>query len=335
MLAEQDLNKYNAAAKIAGDVFRALIHKIQENEWRNVKALCDFGTSEINAYCDKIYKQERVKGVAFPTCISLNDCVDNYIYDPTSDEYNTIKDGDVVKVNLGVNIGGCIAILGETLQVSSQSEEMVCVSRLLSDLAKDITKMMKANETNDEVRMLIESKCSQAGVFPVENSFSYQHKDGQVRGQESKYMVLNHKKYWDEDDTMVVDENVCYEFQQGEVYTINLAVVRDNVEHIYKEAHIPHVFRFNDYFHGLKLKSAREFFSRVKSEHGYNAWELAKNCTTSKDKLGVRECVDGGILEGFPVLYCQCSTLKQKIPVYHKKFTVLISEKKAIQLKYD
>ena len=67
--------------------------------------------------CNKIYKKETVKGIAFPTSISLNDCVGNYLYETSQEfeNYNTIKKGDVVKIELGVNLSGCIANLGETV----------------------------------------------------------------------------------------------------------------------------------------------------------------------------------------------------------------------------
>jgi methionine aminopeptidase len=319
------LTKYNAAAKIAGDVYNELVEKLHRGESNNVHDLCDFGTRRIDELCNDVFKREQVKGVAFPVSISLNNCVGNYIHEPGLDNYNVIREGDVVKIELGVNIGGCIAVLGETITIGDITKYKV----LLDNLAKTIVTTMKHGETNDEIRILIESKCAEAGCFPVENCFSYQHLDGQLKGYESKYIALNHKKYWDDDDNMVVDDNLCFEFEQGEVYTINLTVIPETEEVVYKEPHLPHIYRFNDYYHNLKLKSSREFCSHVKGKCGYNAFEIGKHNGTSKAKLGIKECIEGGILEGFPILYA-----KNGLPVYHKKFTVIVLEDKSIELKY-
>ena len=41
-------------------------------------------------------KKEKVKGIAFPLSISLNNCTGNYIYEESMKDYNLIKEGDVV-----------------------------------------------------------------------------------------------------------------------------------------------------------------------------------------------------------------------------------------------
>lgn len=52
------------------------------------------------------YVKKRVeKGVAFPTCVSVNEVVGHY--SPLEDEV-VLKEGDVVKVELGVHIDGYI-----------------------------------------------------------------------------------------------------------------------------------------------------------------------------------------------------------------------------------
>ena len=92
-----------------------IVSKIQSSELLNTQALNEYGDNRIKEECSKIYKREIIKGIAFPTSISLNNCVSNYIYENGNDEFNMIKPGDVVKIDLGVNLGGCISILGETI----------------------------------------------------------------------------------------------------------------------------------------------------------------------------------------------------------------------------
>ena len=53
-------------------------------------------------------------GIAFPTCISPNHCVGHY--SPlVSEDTVEIKEGDIVKIDLGVHVDGYIAVVAHTL----------------------------------------------------------------------------------------------------------------------------------------------------------------------------------------------------------------------------
>lgn len=61
--------------------------------------ICEFGDNQINEETSKVFKKEKEikKGIAFPTCISVNNCVCHF--SPLkSDPIVTLKDGDLVKV---------------------------------------------------------------------------------------------------------------------------------------------------------------------------------------------------------------------------------------------
>lgn len=60
------------------------------------------------------------KGIAFPTCISINDVCGHYsplISDANDKEAEAglLKEGDVVKIDLGVHIDGYISLVGHTV----------------------------------------------------------------------------------------------------------------------------------------------------------------------------------------------------------------------------
>lgn len=54
------------------------------------------------------------KGVAFPTCVSVNECV-CHNSPLISEAQEDIKEGDIVKVDLGVHIDGYIAVVAHTV----------------------------------------------------------------------------------------------------------------------------------------------------------------------------------------------------------------------------
>lgn len=334
--------KYNAAAKICGYVYNFVKDKIISGEILCVRTLETLGNDMIETECKKIYKIVKNKGIGFPISISLNDCVGNYVYESNKDEYNTIKKGDVIKIELGVNIDGCIAILGETIIYSEsesnekdnekQNENIKCIE-FLNTLQKNIIKMIKPNETNDEIKTYIESKCTEMNCFPVENSISYQHLDGLLNTEESKYIILNYKKYYDEDDTLISKENLCFEFQKHEVYTINLTIIQNNdditLENVYTEPHRSHIYRFNEYYYNLKLKSSKDFCSLIQGQFNKNAFDCVPYIDTPKYKIGIKECLEKGILINYPIYYS-----KNKKLVFHKKFTIVVADDKSNLLRY-
>jgi len=327
------LTKYNAAAKICGKVYNKLVEMIINEELLSVRELCNVGNDMITKECANIYKKEKNKGVGFPVSISLNDCVGNYVYEdnPLQHPYNVIKDGDIVKIELAVNIGGCIAVCADTIVKGQNSK--TGIPRFLDELSHKVKELMKAGETNDEVRIMVESECTKNEVFPIENCIGYQHLNNQMKTADSKYIVFNHQKYYGDDDCLCVEENLCFDLEPGEVYTVNLTVVpdvQDESSHAYKEPHQAHIYRFNDFFYNLKLKSSREFVGQTKSKCGNNAFVLSEHMTSARDKIGLRECWENGIIENYPIMYH-----KGKVNVYSKKFTVIVGESKAIVLTYN
>jgi methionine aminopeptidase len=309
------LEHYTECSKICRLVYNDIKEMCANAPNQSTRDICQFGYTRINEECAKVFKKVAVKGVAFPTSISLNNCVGYFAGD------TEMKTGDVVKVELGVFIGNSIVIYGDTFVSGQQGSKF---DGLLDDLEKYIINDTKHGITNDDIKTTIESKCLENNVFPVENTISYQHSLEAIRGLESKYMILNYQKYFDDDDGLVGEPNLCFEFEENEVYTINLAIV-ENIENTddfkYIEKHDPHIYRFNDYFYNLKLKSSREFFSKCKQAHGKHAFVIEPYKTNVKDRIGIKECLDSGILEPYDVLY-----VKPELPVYHRKFTIIVGK---------
>jgi methionine aminopeptidase len=200
-------------------------------------------------------------------------------------------------------------------------------------LQKDIVKIIKHGETNDEVKTYIESKCTELGCFPVENTISYQHFDNKLSTDESKYIITNYKKYYDEEDVLISKENLCFEFEKDEVYTINLTIIKNNsegeTEHYYVEPHQPHIYRFNEYFYNLKLASSKSFCSVIHEQYQKNAFDCVPYRKQPKYKFGIKESLEKGILIQYPIYYSKDNNI-----VFHKKFTIVVNENNSNILRY-
>jgi len=318
----ENIDKYRCSSNICKLVYAEILEQILDKQILDVLALSQYGEKRIIEECKKVFTNVKRKGVAFPVSISLNSCIGNYIYEPNNDNYNRIKGGDVVKIELGVDIAGCITILGETI-VYDNGDTHNDKIQLLEELKSDITSLLFPSQTNDELRIHIESKCTEINCFPIQNCTSFQQIDGHLESNDSKYMILNYCKKYDTNDYLVSMENLCFEFEEGEVYTINLTIAEES-DITYKTPHDPHIYRFNDNYYNLKLKSSKAFLSHVKSIHNNNAFCIQNYNATPSERLGFKECLKNTILTDYPVIYTKSS------PVFHKKFTIIVTEDKCI-----
>lgn len=314
--------KYIVGAKLCKQIYKFFKNLI--NEERNIRNLNEKITTKLNIELGHLKKMYKRSCIAFPVSISLNNCVGNYINENNS---QSISDNDLIKIEFAIRLDDCVVHFGETLVVNNHPDHNNYI-KFLDKLENYITS--KRYTTNDEIRQIVEAKCTEMDCFPVENSYSYQFDDEKFK-DELKYMVFNYTKYYDEEDNLVC-QNSCFELEEGEVYHINLSIIKNNtsnleIEHYYKELHKPHIYRFNNYYYNLKLKSSKEFLTRVKKIYGTDSFDISKEILNSKDNIGIKECLDNGILDAFPVLYAEPSEC-----IYSKKFTVIIKNGKCKRL---
>ena len=63
------------------------------------------------------------RGIAFPTCISVNHIFGHY--SPMSDESSSLQEGDLAKIDLGCHLDGFVAQAAHTIIVSNDSGSKV------------------------------------------------------------------------------------------------------------------------------------------------------------------------------------------------------------------
>ncbi|CAG2122783.1 unnamed protein product, partial [Medioppia subpectinata] len=122
----QDLvvTKYKMAGEMVNRVLKQLIDKCKADE--SVRNLCQFGDNCMNEETNKVFKKEKElkKGIAFPTCVSVNNTICHF--SPLNSEVDyVLKDGDVVKLDLGAHIDGFIAVVAHTVVVGATADNKV------------------------------------------------------------------------------------------------------------------------------------------------------------------------------------------------------------------
>lgn len=82
--------------------------------------VCEFGDALITKMTSEIYKTKKMeKGIAFPTCISVNETVGHY--SPLKSESKSLAAGDSVKIDLGVHLDGHIALVAHTVVLGASA----------------------------------------------------------------------------------------------------------------------------------------------------------------------------------------------------------------------
>ena len=323
-----ELAFYNEAARICGKIMKELGEKIDSKKFPlDIKLLTEYGNNRILEETSCIYKKIKDKGIASPVSVSLNNFIGN-----TIDTQTTIREGDIVKVEFSVSVSGYIATICETF-LTHRDDEFEKILEYLNTVPATLKECMIRGETNDEVKITIESQCTDNKVFPIENCISYQQQRYHCQTFDSKYIVFNHQKKYDNNDLLQSIENLCFDFETDEVYTINLTVIPSRFESVKYITHQnTYIYRFNDLQYQLKLKNSRAFLNQVKADKSNYKFDIREYNSSPKHRMGIRECCDNGILDSFPVV--SVNSLDEIVPVFTKKFTVITKNDSCYILKY-
>uniref|UniRef100_A0A673KWP5 Proliferation-associated protein 2G4-like n=1 Tax=Sinocyclocheilus rhinocerous TaxID=307959 RepID=A0A673KWP5_9TELE len=112
------VTKYKMGADIANQALKVVIEAAKPGV--SVLSLCEKGDAFITAETGKVFKKEKEikKGIAFPTCVSVNNCVCHFSPLKSDPDY-TLKDGDLVKIDLGVHVDGFISNIAHSFVVGA------------------------------------------------------------------------------------------------------------------------------------------------------------------------------------------------------------------------
>ncbi|KAL4701663.1 hypothetical protein H8959_015667 [Pygathrix nigripes] len=141
------VTKYKMGGDIANRVLRSLVEASSSGV--SVLSLCEKGDAMIMEETGKIFKKEKEmkKGIAFPTSISVNNCVCHFSPLKSDQDY-ILKEGDLVKIDLGVHVDGFIANVAHTFvvgvaqgtQVTGRKADVIKAAHLCAEAALRLVK---------------------------------------------------------------------------------------------------------------------------------------------------------------------------------------------------
>ena len=276
------------AGRIADEVLKFTIEQCKPSA--NIYNICQQSDALIKDKLSKIYtKKKFIKGIAFPTSISVNEVCGNYA--PLGEEsgdphqYNVLSEGDVAKISLGVEINGFAALVGHTIVVSDKKEKVTgqkadVILAAYNSIQAALRLMTKEN-TNNKITETIANVCDAYKVNPIEGVLSHRMKRDIIDGLET---IINKK---------TIDQNVDErKFEHGDVF--GLSVIVSTGEGKPKET-------------GIKTsiyKRALETTYKLRTDSGRRLLSVVENNFYSFpfSLMGLGECVKNDLLHGYPVL---------------------------------
>ena len=148
-----EFDDYIQAGKIAGEIRES----VRRTDWvgKTVFEICEYVENEI---------RKRGAKCAFPVNTSINDVAAHYTAEPN--DPLTIKDDDLVKIDLGAQINGHIADTAVTVCYNAEFDSMVQTAELSLSNAMS---MMKVGVKSSDVGRTIEKTIKQMGFLPIAN----------------------------------------------------------------------------------------------------------------------------------------------------------------------
>jgi len=313
-LSDSDVvTKYRAAGTIANEV----LAKVMAACVPGVKAveLCQLGDDAIEELVGKIYNGKAKdgkkidKGIAFPTCISPNACVGHY--SPLASEDTVeIKEGDLVKIDLGVHVDGYIAVVAHTVVCggAESKDRKADVQMAAWQAAECAVRMFKAGAKNHEITEMIAKVAESYKCSPVEGVLSHQMKKHVI---DATKVVINKQT-----TEQQVKEAV---FENNDVFAVDLVMSTGEGKPKQHEDRTTVFKRDLEQKYSLKMKTSRAFFSEVNARFPTLPFTLRAGKDERSWTMGVVECKNHGMFIEYPVLYEKADELVAQV-----KFTALL-----------
>ncbi len=211
------------------------------------------------------------------------------------EDSTTIKEGDLVKIELGLHIDGFPAFVGHTVVVKSDNEPVTGPKAdviLAAYKAKEAAlRLIKPGHNNNQVTALIAKVCEAYEVNAVEGVLSHELKKHLIDGNK---VILNKETY----DQRTEEE----EFAIHDVFDFEVLVSSGEGKPKDVDVRCTIYKRAMDQVYNLKVKQSRQFYNEVLNKYPSFCFSLNSFEDELSAKLGVKECLQHNLLIPFPVM---------------------------------
>ncbi|MHA1909878.1 MAG: type II methionyl aminopeptidase [Candidatus Thorarchaeota archaeon] len=250
---------------------------------------------------------ENATGIAFPCNVALNNVAAHYT-SPLDDETEIIE-GDLVTVDVGAHIDGCISDSAFTIALNPDHEALVKAAEAATTVA---IKMMRPGAKLNTIGALIEDTIVSAGFKPIKQLSGHQMDEYELHGEKQVPCVSGKAEVT---------------IEEGEIYAVETfaSTGSGNVTDLPK----PVIYQLLPVRVPVRFKGSKQFLGIARKEYGEfpfaERW-LAERMGHATMKMAIRELGQNGALIGHNIL----AEEKGEFVAQHEH-TVLITEKGRIQ----
>ncbi|KAI5364150.1 Putative peptidase M24, Zinc finger, PHD-type, Zinc finger, FYVE/PHD-type, creatinase/aminopeptidase [Septoria linicola] len=304
------LTKYKTAAQIGQKVLEAVSGWITEGA--KIVEICQRGDKLLDEEVAKVYKGKKIaKGISHPVTVSPSSYVTPYtpLVSDTEEAETTLQAGEAVKIQLGAQIDGFGAIVCDTVFVggkalSGRQADLALATHYANELLLRVVAPpgLIASGTEEEqkkaqsqkpysqakITQLLEKVVKSYECNLVENTTCWLFDRNEIEGK--KKIIL------------APGEGVKGEGlpEVGEVWGLEIGVSTGNgkVKTLPKRTTL---HRRTTTTYGLKRPSSRATLSEIQKRFGTFPFSLRQLESEKDGKVGVIECVRGGVVRAYEV----------------------------------
>ncbi|XP_005184671.1 proliferation-associated protein 2G4 [Musca domestica] len=291
------VTKYKLAGEIVNRTLKTVIDLCVADA--SVRDICTKSDNLLTEETNKVYKKEKdlKKGIAFPTCLSVNNCVCHFSPSKNDPDY-VLKDGDVVKIDLGAHIDGFIAVAAHTVIVGASADKKVTGRKADVTLAaywavQAALRLLKSGNNNYAITEAVQQISESYKCKPIEGMLSHELKQFKIDGE--KTIIQNPS------EAQRKEHEKCT-FETHEVYAIDVIVSTGEGIGREKDTKVS-IYKKTDENYMLKLKTSRALLAEVKTKYGNMPFNIRSFEEETKARMGVVECMSHKMIEPFQVLY--------------------------------
>eukprot|EP00397_Hematodinium_sp_SG-2012_P041265 GEMP01045403.1.p1 GENE.GEMP01045403.1~~GEMP01045403.1.p1 ORF type:complete len:396 (+),score=113.48 GEMP01045403.1:71-1258(+) len=291
--------KYRAAGDIVNKALEAVVAACKDGA--STIDLCILGDKLIEDECGKLFNKKVKnkdgemkqvdKGVAFPTCVSVNN-ICGHFSPLKSDTAVLLKNGDMVKVDLGAHFDGYITQGAHTVHIGDSKIEgrKADVLRAAHTAAEAAARAAQIGASNKEITDVIQKAAAAFKCEPLHGVLSHQVK---------RHVIDGNKVIMNKDGEDHVDD---IELQLNEVYCMDLVMSTGEGKARETELRTTVYKRAVETSYGLKTQKARQFISEVNHRFPTLPFTLRSIEDEQVGRIGVSEANRHELLHDYPVL---------------------------------
>lgn len=248
--------KYRSAADIVQKALQQVMAACVPDA--DIATICEQGDKILEEETGKLYNKKGKdgkkieKGIAFPTCISVNELCGHY--SPLKGESSTLKAGDIAKIDMACHLDGFIAAAAHTVIVGGEPVEDKRADVIMAawNAAEAALRLVQVGNTNTQVTEAFSKIAEDFKCKPLQGVLSHQMKKHVIDGNRAILSV--------ETDEQKVDE---FEFELNEVYCIDVVMSTGEGRSKETETRSTVFKRAVETSYILKTQKARQFISEV------------------------------------------------------------------------